>query len=192
MKNTVYMENTITKKGTIHLSDQVRITDPCYDMDTWCAGTLSNVLEGSYQCFLSMNQDGCVSAIEVRHTDYLDTKAKTPVPDLEVGVDSGQAGIFDQTYYEEVQKTRQKWNSFYDRVCNLTYHQHPSAENGYHFDGNPIDGKGFVSASGDGDGSYVCRVGKNADDKIVAIRIDYYPERIIFLDNEEEEQEERD
>lgn len=32
-------------------SEAVRLTDPCYPMDTWCAGTLSNVLNGVWRGF---------------------------------------------------------------------------------------------------------------------------------------------
>lgn len=38
---------------TIQLSDMVRVTDPCYDMDVWCAGTLKDVLPGGIRLFLA-------------------------------------------------------------------------------------------------------------------------------------------
>ena len=29
-------------------SGALRVTDPCYDMDTWCAGTLEDVKNGKW------------------------------------------------------------------------------------------------------------------------------------------------
>ena len=38
------------KNGVIKLNDKVRISDPCYDPDTWCAGEVENVLPGLWDC----------------------------------------------------------------------------------------------------------------------------------------------
>ena len=44
------METWNEKIGKIKLSDKVRVSDPGYDMDVWCAGTIENVLPGNYLC----------------------------------------------------------------------------------------------------------------------------------------------
>ena len=43
----------ITKIGTFKTESNVlRITDPCYTKDTWCAGTLKNCEIGEWSAFL--------------------------------------------------------------------------------------------------------------------------------------------
>ena len=90
--------------GTIELGDKVRISDPCYQMDVWCAGTLEDVLPGVYNCFMQKADTGDwgirVASIEVRHRDY--TKIEPmEVTNIDVGVDSGHAGIYDLDYFAE-------------------------------------------------------------------------------------------
>lgn len=113
------------EKGIIKLSNKVRITDPCYDMNVWCAGTLDNVLSGNYECYLQqVNDDDWgirVANIEVRHQKYLNVEPTEYIADLEVGVDSGQCGIFDFYMYQDICMDEQKSNDFYDTVCNLTF-----------------------------------------------------------------------
>lgn len=218
--------------GTISLSDKVRISDPCYDMNTWCAGTLDNVLQGTYNCYSQHVDTGDwgirVASIEVRHEDYTDIEP-TEIQDIDVGVDSGQAGIYDLNYFEDCKSDKKKEEVFYDTVCGLTYRYFDNpdyvpfnkssfwkddfeeierylceeidkmeiknyqnkmityykAENKYEysiegnkrigrFSSSTLDGKCLVSSSGYGDGGYTCLVGRNANGKIVSIKIDYY------------------
>lgn len=226
--------------GTIELSNKVRVSDPCYDKDTWCAGTLENVLSGTYQCFLQRRNTGDwgirIANIEVRHKDYLDVEP-TEVQNIDVGVDSGQCGIYDLEYFIEARKDEDSEDEWYDRICEATYkvienpEYHPfksssfwkpefeeceryidehhtmppvelfkewlQAEGKYrdsieHYafihklDASVMDNKCLVSSSGDGDGSYLCYVGRNDDSQIVSIKIDYYP----VYDEDEEDYEE--
>lgn len=111
------------KAGFIELSDKVRVSDPCYDIDTWCAGTLENVLPGRYACFLQrtdMNDWGeRIANIEVRHMAFLHIEP-TELQDIDVGVDSGQCGIYDLDYFIEVRKDKDGDDEWYDRVCDIT------------------------------------------------------------------------
>lgn len=119
--------------GVIQLGENVRISDPCYGIDTWCAGTLENVLAGEYQCFSQKcNEDFWkelglnslrISNIEVRHKDYLDVEP-TELQDIDVGVDSGQCGIYDLNYFSEHCK-KEDW---YERVCDKTYISKPNPD----------------------------------------------------------------
>ena len=113
------------KVGTITLNDKVRISDPCYGPDTWCAGTLENVLPGKYHCFSQTADEGFfgkrIASIEVRHENYLNYFSDE-VTEIEVGVDSGQAGIYDLDYFIENRKNKGKDNDeWYERVCDSTY-----------------------------------------------------------------------
>lgn len=91
--------------GTITLGSKVTVSDPCYNLGTWCQGVLENVLPGEYNCSYNFDEnEGRVSYMYVSHNS-LDEKtvrnivAYTEAEDFEVGVDSGMAGIYDYDYY---------------------------------------------------------------------------------------------
>ena len=110
--------------NTIELSDKVRVSDPCYDMDTWCAGTLENVLPGTYHCFTQRVDQGDwgvrIGNTEVRHQDYLNIEP-TEKMDIDVGVDSGQCGIYDLEYFIKAREDKHGEDKWYERVCDNTY-----------------------------------------------------------------------
>lgn len=106
--------------GTINLNDKVRVSDPCYDVNTWCAGTLDNVLTGTYKCYSQDVDTGDwgvrIASIEVRHEDYLDVEP-TELQNIDVGVDSGQAGIYDYDYFAKNKEDKDREDAWYERVC---------------------------------------------------------------------------
>lgn len=108
---------------TIILGNKVRVSDPCYDIDTWCAGTLDNVLPGEYTCFKQRVDQGKwgvrIANIEVRHKDYLHVDP-TELQTIDVGVDSGQCGIYDLDYFIEARKDKNGEDEWYWRVCDIT------------------------------------------------------------------------
>ena len=142
--------------GSISLNSRVRISDPCYDMETWCAGSLVNVLPGTYRCFYQHTGEGRVAAIKVVHQDYDSTEPTEIIPDIDVGVDSGMCGIYDEDYFRENCQDE----NWYERICELN-------------DAETFDDEAFVSSSGYGDGGYDCFVARNADGYIVSIGIVY-------------------
>ena len=151
--------------GTISLNSRVRISDPCYDMETWCAGSLENILPGTYRCFYQRTGEGRIAAIKVVHLGYNSTEP-TEIQAIDVGVDSGMCGIYDEEYFS----SNCKKDEWYDEICHLD-------------DTEMFDGKAFVSSSGFGDGSYRCSVERNAEGQIIAIKI-------VFIDFEEDRNEE--
>jgi hypothetical protein len=164
----------------IRLGNKAMVSDPCYGLNTWCQGILENVLPGIYNCTVEYSDTGDwgerVSAIEVTHTDCGIYRYERE--NFVVGVDSGQAGIFDYEYYCQYHTDYNDRNhvddDWYGRVCDITLARESAGI---------IDECGFVSSSGYGDGAYGCWVAKNRDDYIVAIRIEY----IIEEDEEEDE-----
>lgn len=110
--------------GTISLNDKVRISDPCYGPDTWCAGTLDNVLKGKYNCYSQSVNAGNwgvrIASIEVKHEDYNDVEP-TEVQNIDVGVDSGQAGIYDLDYFVQNREDENGADDWYASVCNKTF-----------------------------------------------------------------------
>ncbi len=174
-------------------SGKVRISDPCYDKDTWCAGTIDNVKKGSW--FAETKKiDGRTGFLIAYSADYRFTWDRywdvRSITNIEVGVDSGQAGIFDEKYFKDdkvfASRTQadRKYKeiicadeSWYSWNCDLTLSE-PNAG---------VIPFGCVSESGYGDGCYTCSVIKEKG-KVVAIVIDYgLEDEVEDCDYEEEE-----
>lgn len=87
-------------------SGSVYITDPCYDPGIWCSAELDNIKNGIWTAHISISDRpgwsvGRVSglfAIQIDLNDLQYSLNWQPVKE-EIGVDSGQAGIFDCTKY---------------------------------------------------------------------------------------------
>lgn len=181
--------------NTIKLGSNVRVSDPCYTDDVWCKTRLTNVLPGEY-------------SVHVDHSDRLgwgrrvsrlmvsrigSSVVKTEVRPGEIGVDSGQAGIFSEETYRNDQYASEniphiigeQWSpgtisrdkegdDFYDRMCSMTINSEDS------FNVYP---EGVVSSSGYGDGGYDLILGYDSNNQIVFIEI-------VFINEEEDEEEE--
>ena len=117
-------------KGSIKLSQKVRITDPCYDMNTWCAGS-AEIKPGIYLCreytynskFTyngKTTDDVRCMALEIVHKDCTGPSYTKHLP-IDVGVDSGQAGFFDEPYFRKISTKEEFCKKWYNRVCRLTY-----------------------------------------------------------------------
>lgn len=149
--------------GTIRFGTRVRVSDPCYNMDTWCAGTLDNVLPGKYLCAVEIartgKRGGFVSSLQVRHANHPEASPDEPVTGFEAGVDSGQLGFFDEEYFAE--NTGQKdWKNWYGEVYKITSHNMAGT----------LAGCSCVSLTGHGDGCYPVYVARNGNGEIVAIK----------------------
>lgn len=161
-------------KTTIRLGNKVMVSDPCYGLGTWCQGVLKDVLPGNYNCKVEYSDEGMwgirVAAIEVRHQDY-DNFIPMDMENFDVGVDSGQAGIFDYDYYAKYHDSCDVRphvdDDWYDRVGDITLSRDSAGT---------IDGFGFVSSSGFGDGGYGCWTAREKNGYIVAIRVEFITE----------------
>ncbi len=158
--------------GKFNISSGVmRVTDPCYDPGTWCSGTI-DVPNGEWHAYIEESDEGTwgkrVASIEVRYQN--DFKHYSwELTNIDVGVDSGQAGFFDNQLYPDHPGD----DPFYDRVCRLTLGENSAG----------VIEFGAVSSSGYGDGGYSCYVARNSDNQIVAAKI-------VFIDDGYEEDEE--
>jgi hypothetical protein len=86
---------------------------------------------------------------------------------MNIGIDSGQCGIFDDTIYPADKKSRGKFDdkgSFYGECCQITL----SKEKG----GIMKNCKGLVSSSGFGDGIYDC-CDQGYKGERIALMVDY-------------------
>lgn len=147
-------------------SGRVRVSDPCYEKDTWCAGTIDNVENGNWEAYIKFDKK-IVSELIAIFDDISKEVLKTSnwiEEDIEVGIDSGQCGIFDDKFYPEG-KTGEYGDedTFYGQCCDITTN------------GAGVLDFGAVSVSGWGDGSYNCYVLKDKKN-IVGIKIAFIEE----------------
>lgn len=178
-------------------SGKLRVSDPCYDKDTWCAGEIKNVKNGEWQACVSYSDEGNwgirVATLICVHKDHkLGTWDKHPLDDntwkkqsFEVGVDSGQAGIFDDKYFKddsvvanltgkdrlyknEILCPKEPWYSW---CCDRTLAE----------DSAGVIPFGAVSSSGYGDGCYECYI-KEINGEVIGVAVDFG-----LLNDEEEE-----
>lgn len=92
------------------ISGEVRVTDPCYDEDTWCTAKLSNVKNGRWNAAVIKSDEGNwgmrVAVLRAVHENSsidvlnFDTQYGEEIPQ-DIGVDSGQAGIFDTAFFKK-------------------------------------------------------------------------------------------
>ena len=169
---------------TITLTDTVVVSDPCYTIPTWCQIILKNVQPGSYKPFVHKSDEfgwgmRC-HRLGVIHTDYINDKLSwKKLYTGEVGVDSGQAGIFCMTSYrnDEIADSittpdidfslgdyrkddvGEKW---YEKMCKFTLDYKRWG----------MYNTGVVSSSGIGDGGYECLL-VTKKGKVVGICINY-------------------
>ena len=156
--------------GMIELGGQVMVSDPCYNNGVWCQGVVENVLPGKYQCWYIESDEGNwgkrVAKLYAVHEDFPGAECDEET-EFEVGVDSGQAGIYDKAYFDKTRRN-EEW---YEKVCHLTYQD--VDDEGRRIRGGTLDGKCAVSSSGYGDGGYACFTSTNSDGEVVGIMIDY-------------------
>lgn len=83
-------------------SGKLRVSDPCYDKSTWCAGLVENCKVGEWEASVVKIDSGSwgmrVANLYVRAVDGVPSGVKSKV-DFEVGVDAGMAGVFDDLFY---------------------------------------------------------------------------------------------
>jgi len=164
--------------GTIRLSKDVCVTDPCYNRDVWCMAQLDNVNPGLWDVYASIDEIDCwgkrTYILELFHRDSTreQTKELSWKERAELGVDSGQMSVFDDAYYRlkngseaDFEADKSVRDRFYDICCNLSQNYA-----GIYCAGNRA--VGVVCSSGCGDGSYPLEV-KEIDDKIVAMKISF-------------------
>lgn len=182
---------------TIKLSEKVRVSDPCYDNDVWCKTNLTNVYPGEYNVEVDKTDLGGwgnrISRLTVIHKGYIMECADESNWEghSDIGVDSGQAGIFCESSYRNdelaagittpaldrpfVIPYRSGGDVWYDKMCNFTL----SGESWGAYD------TGVVTSSGIGDGSYPLDVVYNDDREIVGMRITYLDETEDDYEDEE-------
>ena len=154
---------------------RMHISDPCYDYIISGAVTLEGVLPGKYIATRTVYNVGFwnsrTAKLSVQHVDYQNIAPKNFSGNI--AVDSGQAGFFDDLFYQQNQGGDfGDLTTFFGLACSLTLSDNH---------GGIINNRGVVSDTGLGDGSYDLFTGENSEGKIVAASI-------IFIDESELEE----
>jgi len=159
-----FPEKTI-ELGTFNVdSGKLVVSDPCYSPGTWCAGALGNVKNGIWKGFVQKGKtdwgNRCWSVQAVHLDHYSQNMGFSEKTDITVGVDSGQAGIYDVAKFGGGQDEYGD-GGWYDNACETTL----SA-----LGAGVLDG-GVVSSSGFGDGAYDCYVSRDNSGQIVGVKV---------------------
>lgn len=178
--------------GEFNLSAGVmRVSDPCYAPDTWCAGTFP-ARPGKWRAEIETSDEGAwgtrVASLTVRHESVDDSASPEQRSEVDVGVDSGQAGFFDDARYADVpgrpdDDSAPNPRGLYWEACRCTGYDHRDNHTLPRLAGILRD-IGAVSSSGYGDGGYPLRL-LMIDGVAVAARV-------IFIGEKEEEDEDAD
>ncbi len=151
--------------GDFELSQpKLLISDPCYKPGTWCAGSV-DAKPGRWcaQALIGPTEWLVRTKVLRAHHESVDPQVFTEGLEdsgLDVGVDSGQCGLFDEVKYPAEAFA----DDAYDKICDLTI-------------GTPLKGgilagrSGVVTSSGFGDGSYRAWIRQNAAGKVIAIEV---------------------
>jgi len=177
-------------------SGKLHVTDPCYDADTNCGlynlPAQNGEWEGEVERLDKKDWGMRVGELVVHHKDHFTEVHSGSWEELEgeVGVDSGQAGVFDSEIYPKGENDGEAndMSSFYGRACRETCpefdrtHAKEKESKGLSLDCGVVDDGGFVSCSGYGDGGYTAYGVKNSKNELIAVKI-------VFIDDEDEEDE---
>lgn len=125
---------TISKTFEV-TSGRVTIGDPCYPTNE-CA----KAQNGTWTAHVETADEGRVGRVIVHHVDFNPGDPRIASRTVTFDVDSGQAGVFDESSYGG--------DEFYDMCCNATLSRR---QWGY------VDG-GVAASSGYGDGVYSAEI----------------------------------
>lgn len=158
--------------------------DAAYDalVDQWIENRKERYAE---RIKIAESYPGRVSVLRVRHEstaeDIFDRADKFVKSDIDVGVDSGQAGFFDLKRYEEYggpldDSDREEYHA----ICKLTHDETVLGHPGF-----GTNEWGAVSSSGYGDGGYSCHVLRDEAGQVIAAYILYIDPNDSSDDDEE-------
>ena len=164
--------------GHFEVRNGIILSDPCYKKDTWCALEIpkDRVKQGVWEASVCYKDKRC-SKLMAFHENFVPRNIKSadwkPQND-ELGVDSGQLGIYDSEFYndcsvakhykfiDEEHKNLGDNGLWYGMNCDITLSDVMAGILPY----------GCVSSSGYGDGAYLADYLID-NKKIVGIRITF-------------------
>lgn len=176
------------------VSGEVFVTDPCYDKTAWCQAFLTGVKNGEWHAWIDNRDEQRPGLLRVYHEktkhSVIALDLKWEKIDKEIGVDSGQAGVFDAKFFKDDRSVAGckrlakeghaicEEEPFYSMCCDRTLG--PTGKGSTQIDQGFFGGGtipyGAISSSGYGDGGYDARMAKNDEGEIIAIEIEFLPE----------------
>jgi hypothetical protein len=168
--------------GEFNLGKEVIVSDPSYEVGIWCQAKLNSVKAGKYIGFAEMIHDADwgvrVSRLYAINKDFASREYwNWELDSNEIGVDSGQAGIFDMSNYRNDQvefqnvpnvpfmddmKGDEAGDTWYRNITKITLNKDYG-----------IYESGIFSRSGIGDGGYSLYT-EYEDGQVIGICIDYH------------------
>lgn len=95
------MANSISLGSFFVTSNKIHVSDPCYDYDSVGAAKIVNALSGEYLTKLTLYNMATwgtrVAKLSIYHANHKNI-APNICTNCVIGVDSGQAGFFDDDY----------------------------------------------------------------------------------------------
>jgi len=179
----------VVQLGTFECtSGKLVVSDPCYTLGTWCMGEV-DALKGTWTAEVVTSEvedwGNRVLSLKAAHVDH-QYRGCNQRADFEVGVDSGQAGIFDKSIYQKDEMVPRNFKHEGDIICRdepwYSYVSDFTLREGC---GAGVVHKGVVSRSGLGDGGYECMLFKTPAGLVAGIEI-------VFIPDENESDEEDD
>lgn len=155
-------ENGVKFIDGFELGDKAIASDPCYEYGLWCQLEIPNVSPGRYDAFVRMMGNRVAELLAVKQDGRYDFPT-CPFGEA-IGVDSGQAGIYDHDWYAE--HGASAGLDCYSEISEMTL--------GYEY--GTYDDKCVVSSSGWGDGAYQVFVDDPDDVQSICI---------VFMDDED-------
>ena len=163
--------------------NRVVVSDPCYKRGTWCQGIVENPKKGTWEGSVTKFDDGewgtRITQLICCHEDF-SPLAISPLSILpfehwqklpfDVGVDSGQAGVFDDEYYQNDESVKDCTRKSENVVCEDEPWYSICCDRTLGKEGFGTVPHGFVSTSGYGDGVYTAYCLKK-DDEVIAVKI---------------------
>ena len=110
--------------GEFYSEGDILVTDPCYDIGTWCSGAIK-VKPGKYKAFVKKcfvkNWGERIQSLFIVHESTNINEHNYVATDIDVGVDSGQAGFFNRNLFKEdfQEEIPLIGEEQYERHCNL-------------------------------------------------------------------------
>lgn len=162
------------------------VSDPCHDIGCWCMGVIKNAKKGIWQAIIIVNDREEICELIAMHKElslHSLSQLRWEKADFCIGVDSGQAGIFDQSAFKNdaiigdqpnfsLSHATDPIGRWYAKCCDITLSE---------VQAGVLPG-GTVAVSGHGDGIYDCFVVRK-EDEVVGVKI-------VFIEDDEEEYEE--
>jgi hypothetical protein len=176
--------------GTFEVkSGKLMVSDPCYSIEkcSHCQIQLDNVKNGTWSAFTKYEDAGMwgnrVHELEARFGACIIKDYQWEEVNETAAVDSGQMGLFDLDMYHGGEDDYDDVNGWYRKCCNYTLDSDGCASS--------LEG-GCVSSSGYGDGSYPCYIAKDADGKIVAVKVVFIDEDEGYVDEYDEDEDDEE